>query len=1166
MKPGWIVPSLTNQRQALAADPGLSAWVSANAGSGKTHVLVNRVLRLLLDGVQPSRMLCITYTKAAAANMANRIFKALGAWATLDEAALAKELTNLTGSAPAAAERAKARRLFAEALETPGGLRIETIHAFCTRVLQAAPFEANVPPRFEVADDLAQAEMLREARRELLALVAANPDGAEASALDLLAQLAAQDSFETMVQEALRQRALFSDENGRARDPQEMLAGIAAFLGIDPDLDADTVKRAFRAELAALPGLQALIEALHAGSATRQNLAGTLRTLLAGQDDGDPIAFCRRGFITEAGTINANIRGKGKSEFESATLATLEALAACLLTAADAINAVAIRDRSAALALLVTRMLASYQRQKSLRSLLDYDDLIARTRSLLERVEAAWVLYKLDAGIDHILLDEAQDTGEAQWAILRKLAEEFTGGGDFRPKPRTIFVVGDEKQSIYGFQGAAPAAFGEERRALGRRIAEAELAFEAISLNTSFRSAPDIMQAVDAVFALPEHARGLVFDGAARPEMHDTVRRSAPGTVDLWPLAANDTGEPPDAWTTPVDAPERRSGTVKLAERIARTLQRWHRDRRDDRGNPFAAGDVMILLRQRGALFEAIVKALKDAGVPVTGRDRLTLAEHPAVEDLVVLGRALLLPDDDLTLATALKTPLIDLNDDDLLRLAPGRKGSLRAALQEAAASEPRYAAAEARLVDWAREAGRSGPFRFFAGLLGPGGGRNLAIARLGAEAGDALDAFLNAALDHERRYGPSLAGFLQHVTGSAADVKRDLSASAGEVRVMTVHGSKGLEAKIVILADLGVEPGAKRLPKILAVSTARAGLVPIWPPASAEDTQATAAAKATVVAQMVEEHHRLLYVAMTRAEDRLIVCGAQAKGDPPAGSWYAMIAQGLAQSEAGLATLGEGEDAILRFSVTPPRPAEEEAQVQPAEPVLPPPAWLTKPAPREAEPAPPLKPSNALSAADGEERPGDGPFLAEAAAAGRLAHLLLQLLPDLPAERRTGAADALAQARGGALPPQRRARIVAQALALLAEPGLTALFAEGALAEVPVAGAIRLPDGAVRAVSGRIDRLAVTAESVVIADFKTTARPPERADAIPVGTLVQLAAYAALMQEIYPDRAIRALVVYTANLAHFELAAAQLDAALLALAGAAAGASVGRSDGSSRP
>ncbi|MBN9453946.1 MAG: double-strand break repair helicase AddA [Bosea sp.] len=1150
MKLGWIVPPLTNQRQAQAADPGLSAWVSANAGSGKTHVLVNRVLRLLLDDVAPSRMLCITYTKAAAANMANRIFKALGNWATLSDEALSRELVNLTGRTPTMAERAKARRLFAEALETPGGLRIETIHAFCTRVLQAAPFEANVPPRFEVADDLAQAEMLRAARRELLALVAAEPNGPEARALDLLARLAAQDSFETMFQEALRQRALFSDENGRARDASAVKAGIAAFLGIAPDLSADAIRTRFRADLAALPGLHALIEALQAGSATRQNFATNLRTLLAGQDDGDPVAFCRRGFITEAGTINANIRGKGKSEFDGALLASLEELAACLLGAAEQLNAVAIRDRSAALALLVTRMLASYQRQKSLRSLLDYDDLIARTRSLLERVEAAWVLYKLDAGIDHILLDEAQDTGEAQWAILRKLAEEFTSGGDLRAKPRTIFVVGDEKQSIYGFQGAAPSAFGEERRALGNRIRAAERDFEAISLNTSFRSAPDIMQAVDAVFALPEHARGLVFDGAARPEIHDTVRRNAPGTVDIWPLAANDTGEPPDAWTTPVDAPERRSGTVKLAERIARTLQRWHRDRRDDLGHPFAAGDVMILLRQRGALFEAIVKALKDAEVPVAGRDRLTLAEHPAVEDLVVLGRALLLPEDDLTLATALKTPLIDLDDNDLLRLAPNRTGSLRAALQEAAADEPRYAEAEAKLVRWTQQAGRQGPFRFFADLLGPGGGRNLALARLGAEAGDALDAFLNAALDHERRYGPSLVAFLQHVAGSAADVKRDLSASAGEVRVMTVHGSKGLEAKIVILADLGVEPGARRLPTILAVPAPSGDLVPLWPPASAEDVQATTAAKAAVVAQMIEEHHRLLYVAMTRAEDRLIICAAQAKGEAPPGSWYAMIEQGLMQSEAGLNPIGEGDEAILRFRVSAPSTAEEgndRAKEDAASVSVP--LWLSRRVTREAEPLPPLKPSSALAAADGEERPGDGPFLAEAAAAGRLAHLLLQVLPGVPEARRPATAETLAEARGGALRPERRASIVADALQLLAAPALAGLFAADALAEVPVAGSIRLSDGESRAVSGRIDRLAVTADSVVVADFKTAARPPRTVDAIPVMTVAQLAAYVALMRDIYPGRQVRALAIYTASLTCFELDAGRLDAALAALA-----------------
>lgn len=1147
MKPGWIVPPLTNQRQALAAHPHLSAWVSANAGSGKTHVLVNRVLRLLLDGVAPSRLLCITYTKAAAANMANRVFAALSAWATLPEHDLIETLAKLTGETPSPTQRADARRLFAQALETPGGLKIETIHAFCTRVLQSAPFEANVPPRFEVADDLAQAEMLREARRELLMAVAAAPEGAEAGALDLLARQAAQDTFDAMMQEALRQRALFNDPEGRARDPGEMRDGIAAVLGIAPELSAATVKVEFRSAFAEIAGLSGLIEALGTGSQTRQNFAATLRSLLAGVDDGDPVAFCRRGFITDAGTINVNIRGKGKSEFEPALLAVLDDLAARLLAAADQLNAIAIRDRSHALALLVTRMLASYQRQKSERSLLDYDDLIARTRSLLTRVEAAWVLYKLDAGIDHILLDEAQDTSEAQWAILRKLAEEFSAGESGReesPKPRTVFVVGDEKQSIYGFQGAAPAAFNEQKHQLGQRITEAEQRFEPISLNTSFRSAPDIMQAVDVVFARPEHARGLVFDGSDRPETHDTVRRGAAGCVDLWPLCANDTAEPPDAWTTPVDAPERRSGTAKLAQRIATTLSEWTHRGTDDLGNPFSPGDVMILLRQRGALFENIVKALKDAGVPVTGRDRLTLSEHPAVEDLVVLGRTLLLPEDDLTLATALKTPLIGLDDDDLLRLAPGRTGSLREALRQAGAAEPRYAAVEKQLTELAAEAGRCGPFRFFAGLLGPGGGRNLALARLGAEAGDALDAFLSAALDHERRYGPSLAGFLQHIEGSATDVKRDLSSSAGEVRVMTVHGAKGLEAKVVILADLAPAPGAKRLPKIMAIEPPRRQAVPIWPPASAEDASATTTAKARIIGQMVEEHHRLLYVAMTRAEDRLIVCGAQAKGEAPAGSWYAMVEVGLAASAAGLAEIGDGDSATRRFMVSPPQPHAVEASV-PAAATTPIPAWLRTPPPREDEPAPPLKPSSALAAADAPARPADGPFLAEAAAAGRFAHLLLQMLPDIAADQRLAVAQALGLARAGAVAAPKREAIIADALALLADPAFAKLFGPGSLSEVPIAGAIELSDGERRPVSGQIDRLAISAEEVVIADFKTTARPPRDVEAIPETTLAQLAVYRALIGQIYPGRSVRALLVYTATLTRLEPAPERLDAVM---------------------
>jgi len=1149
---GWTIPEQTRRNQARAAEPDLSAWVSANAGSGKTHVLVNRVLRLLLDGVAPSRMLCITYTKAAAANMSNRVFRALSTWATASDPVLWAALSALTGTLPAASDLSRARRLFAQALETPGGLKIETIHAFCTRVLQSAPFEANVPPRFEVADDLAQDELMRDARRDLLATAKAAPDGTQARALRFMAEHAAQDTFDQMMREALHRRAVFSDAEGRARRPETIVAGLAAFLGIAPELSSEAVEARFCAELATIPDLAGLIEALGAASETRQRAATALRAALMQTPEAEAVSACRAGLLTLDGLVSQHVRGKGKSVLPEHLDRALDAVAERLSTAIEQLNAIAVRDRSAALAVLVTHVLAAYRRLKSQRSLLDYDDLIAKTRSLLDRVDPAWALYKLDAGIDHILLDEAQDTSEAQWAILRRLAEEFSAGEGARAPgpPRTVFVVGDEKQSIYGFQGAAPAHFSEERRVLARRLGDAGQRFEAISLTTSFRSAPDIMRAVDAVFAPESHWRGLVFDGGAGPERHDTVKRAAVGAVDLWPISADDGGDKPDAWTAPVDAPERRSGLVKLAARIADVLKRWSDAGRDDIGRPFKPGDVMILLRQRGALFEAIVKALKDRGVPVAGRDRLTLSDHPAVEDLVALGRAILLPQDDLALAIALKTPLFRLDDDDLMRLAPGRAGSLRQALRAAAETEPRYAAIEARLCELADEAGRCGPFRFYAGLLGPGGGRNLALARLGPEAGDALDAFLSAALDHERRYGPSLAAFLHHVGAVATQVKRDLSASAGQVRVMTVHGSKGLEAPVVILADLGPVPGERRLPKLMAVQPPRGEHVPIWPSRRAEDPAAMRRAKDEIVGQMVEEHHRLLYVALTRAEERLILCGVQAKGEAPPGSWYAMAELGLGSAEPWLRDVPapDGEGEIRRFMLAEPSQAEAARPVTAADAVAVP-DWLGRAAPDEAEPEPPLRPSSAASAADATARPLDGPFLAGAAAAGRLAHLLLQVLPEVPKERRASTARALADARGGALPEERRAGIVADALALVEAPEFDGLFGPGSLAEVPLAGLVALADGSRRPVQGRIDRLSVGADEVMIADFKTASRPPPHAAALPAATLAQLAVYRRLVGEIYPGRRVRAVAIYTASLTALEPDAELLDAALAAMA-----------------
>jgi ATP-dependent helicase/nuclease subunit A len=733
------------------------------------------------------------------------------------------------------------------------------------------------------------------------------------------------------------------------------------------------------------------------------------------------------------------------------------------------------------------------------------------------------------------------------------LTSEFTAGHGAHAGTvtRTMFAVGDQKQSIYGFQGAAPEQFDAVRRDLGRKIREAGQRFNAIELPTSFRSVPDIVGAVDAIFTPREHWAGLTFADNVRPQLHDTARINGSGAVDIWDIAADDVEEDNDAWSLPLDAPERQHGNLRLARQIATLIRRWSDAGQDDLGRAFAPGDVLILLRNRTTLFETIVKALKDAGVPVAGRDRLKLAVHPAVEDLIVLGRAILLPEDDLALATLLRTPLFDMPHEQLQDLAAGRSGSLRKALREAAAESDLFARINLQLDHAAALSSRSGPFGFFAHVLGPLNGRREAIHRLGPEAGDAVDAFLSAALEFERRHGPSLFAFLEAMSGSTQDIKRDLSAASREVRVMTVHGAKGLESRVVILADVGVPPGPQKGEKLLGLAVpGEVGRppVPVWSPNKGTDAEIVAAAKANALAKAREEHNRLLYVALTRAEERLIVCGATPKGDAPVGSWYETITRGLSESATGLRDLPQedGNSVVRRFRITTGHASAPPEQVVAALiPAMP--DWLNRAAPAEQDNQPPLSPSHAVGAADQPERALD--TAQKATAIGRLGHLLLQILPAVALAKRPAAASALLAVKGAGLTGQQRQDIAAQALALLAKPDLAAFFGPAGLAEVPVTGKVRLGVGEAQLVSGQIDRLLISDSSVIIADFKTGARPPTHVSQVPRQMLVQMALYRALIADMFPGKLIRTLLIFTADLSVHEPDEAQLAQALADLA-----------------
>jgi ATP-dependent helicase/nuclease subunit A len=758
------------------------------------------------------------------------------------------------------------------------------------------------------------------------------------------------------------------------------------------------------------------------------------------------------------------------------------------------------------------------------------------------------VHYKLDLGIDHVLIDEAQDTSPRQWEVIERLISEFAVGEGARGAlQRTLFAVGDDKQSIFSFQGALPAAFAEKRRNFKRVYEAAGLRFLPIEFKYSFRSAPIVLEAVDRVFRLPEAFRGLA---DPVPTVHEAVRRAAPGLVEIWPLIEATKAPAIEGWDAPFDATSETSPRVELARRIAKSVADWIARGvtvgDGERRHAARPGDFLILVRQRGPLFEAIIRALKNAGIAVAGADRLDLADHIAVMDLLALADALLLPDDDLALATVLKSPLFGLDEDELFALAHGRRGSLQAALKAQAATNPALAQAAARLDRLAQAARHETPFAFYARVLGPEGGRRKFLARLGAEAADALDEFLNIALDHERRETPSLQGFVAWLRSANAEIKRDMEIRRDEVRVMTVHGAKGLEAPIVFLADTTTIPAGppQRQPRLLELPAN--GAPPATPAPLVWAGRRDEVARVDVARQLMSEaaeneHRRLLYVAMTRAADRLIVCGATGKQKPP-GCWYDLVHGALVEGAAE-EPADHGDGSVWRHRGGP---LAEAMAVPPGGPgpAAERPSWLDQDAPPDGQPARGLKPSHAVAESAALHPQGGGIERLKAMARGEAMHRLLQALPAIAPERRAAAADRYLARFSRTFAWEERAGMIEQIRLVLEDPRFSDLFGPASRAEVPIVGRLAGAAGVIP-VSGQVDRLAVSAGGVLIADYKTNRPAPRRPEDVPPAYVAQLALYRAVLARLYPDRPIRALLVWTDVPDLMEIAAESLDRAL---------------------
>jgi ATP-dependent helicase/nuclease subunit A len=1120
--------------QARAADPAVSAWVGASAGSGKTKVLTDRVLRLLLTpGTRPESILCLTFTKAAAAEMADRLARALGRFAVMPEPALAGALGALLARDVTGDDILRARGLFARVLDLPGGMRISTIHAFCQSLLRAFPIEAGLTPHFAVIEDGEAATLLAEAREAVLAA-----PGTHAQALTSLAGLVPPQAFADLLVALARDRVKLEAALAGGLDP--LLHRLATHLGLDPG----TEEGALLADAATAP-TEGLVAAARLQEASRNAndrargvaildwLARDIAGRAAGWDDWVAL------FLTGEGTVRDRLGTKDIGPRQGESVAVLRAEALRILAVEGQRRSARLFAATRALLAIAAPILARAKARKRAAGLMDYDDLIQAADQLLRDPGSAWVRFKLDGGIDHVLLDEAQDSNRAQWEIAAKLTEEFFVGEGAAPRPRSLFAVGDTKQSIYRFQGADPGGFARWRARFAARAAAGAAAFRDVRLQVSFRSAPPVLALVDAVFA-EGPARAGVVEGT-EPLLHRPDREGAAGRVELWPMLTGTAIEPPPAWDVPLAPIGVLGAPARLAEALAERIAGWlaNREMLPARDRPIRAGDILVLLRSRtGPFLSRLVRALKRRGVPVGGADRMRLTEQLAVQDLMALGDVLLLPEDDLQLAAVLTSPLVGLSQAALAALAVPRPGSLWAALAARRGEESPEGAAADWLAGLMAETDLMAPHELFARVLGRDGRRARLLARLGPDAADPIDEFLAAALAHARRHPPSLQGFLHHLRQGAAEVKREPEAAGDAVRIMTVHGAKGLQAPIVILVDLS---RMQRRDGGVRWAERPEGALPLWAPGEDFRAPAYQALLEAEAAAGAEEENRLLYVALTRAEDRLLIAGAQAQapkeGGWKQGGWYDLVAAGFRRLGAPAEPFtmpGFGPAASALALESPQREAPRPEAVKAASAARPLPAWARHPAAQELGEA-------ALAAS---AIPGEGPAAPPRGAAdptgarfrrGRLLHALLQHLPEHPLSLRAARAAAFLARQG--LDEAEQADIAAEALAVMDHPAIKAAFAPGSLAEAPLAGRV-----AGRLIAGQVDRLLVAPDRILVLDYKTNRPPPETLAAAPAPYLRQMAAYRALLRQAFPGRSVDCALVWTYGARVMALPDALLD------------------------
>lgn len=1091
-----------SHQQRLASDPKSSVWVEASAGTGKTKVLSDRVLRLLLDGVLPSRILCLTYTKAAAVEMNNRIADKLSKWAVASKDKLVKELENLLGKTISENDEilSKSRRLFALLLDTPGGVKIQTIHSFCQEVLKRFPLEAKISPYFEVMDDRSSRDALSDIKRDMLNN---NSSKEVADALKFLISASSEYKFPQIMESITNQRNLIEECLLKSSSIENLIDKIALDFEIKKDVSLENTEVEFWQNMD-FEKLSVIIKALDAGTETSAKKAVVLAKARDDRNLNDFLSV----FLTDEGKARAKILVKDSiARFPEAEAYCSDFINLCL-DLLETIKTIKLFLSTKSVLILANEMLVKYHNYKKQHSKLDYNDLIIITKKMFEEPKVAeWILYKLDGGIDNVLIDEAQDTSPEQWAIVKSITKEFFSGKGNHEKEPTVFVVGDRKQSIYSFQGADPAEFEKMHEYFETESSN----FKTVNMEVSFRSTAAILDTVNTVFDFDKAKRGVIPEN--QNIKHTPSRIGDGGRVELWELIEQDEGDDNDKiWLPPVERIGVASPSAKLANKIAETIKEkvTKGELLKSKGRPLQYGDFLILVQRRTAFVEEMVRACKNIGVNIAGVDKIKLNEQIVVADLLSLAKFILLPDDDLNLACLLKSPLFNLDDDDLFNLCYKRGND---SVWNRLLQDVRYEKQAKQLEELLQTAQEVRPFELFCYVLNNFEGRKKFIERLGKDCEDAIDVFVNLSLNFEKDHIPSLQLFVEWMEADEAEVKRDLEQNDNNaVRLMTVHGSKGLQAPIVILPDATRVKGVSKEARLFKDNDLL--LYPLNKECYNEKCNKLIEREKEL---SLEEYHRLLYVALTRAEECLCVCGFKKKNKPNSESWYEIVKEAFAKIAIEDKKLGLVYD--VEQQIEPEKFEKKEIKVSDVELS----EWLKKPAKEEEPLAKPLTPSHQEENSVAAISPLDENNNEKLYARGKIIHKLLQFLPLAEEKTREYLIDAFLIRQASEFDSDEKNKIKKEVLELLSNPSFAPLFSKNSVAEVALMGVV-----GERIISGQIDRLVVCGDKVMIVDYKTNRPAAKRLEDVPQAYIKQMRSYKQLVQEIYPDKMVETFILWT--------------------------------------